>query len=215
MKNLLYKEFRLVVHPLYYLTALFSALLLIPQWLYFIAMMYLFFFIIPNIFTNAKAMNDVGFTMLLPVRKRDVVKARVLSIATIELVQIAAGAVFAVLNMMLYPRGNFLIDANIAYLGCVFIMYGIFNAIFFPLYYRTAYKTGWPLAIAMTTAILFSFGVEMLVLLVPSAAHVLDGISREALIRQLPVLAGGIVLGGLLTALGYKRSVRNFEKVDL
>ena len=215
MKNLLYKEFHLVINPLYYLTVLFGALLLIPQWLYFIAMMYFFFFIIPTIFNNAKAMNDVGFTIMLPVRKRDVVKARVLSVATLELIQIAGGAVFTILNMAIYPWGNFAIDANLAYLGCVFIMYGIFNVIFFPLYYRTAYKIGWPITIALTAVFLFAFGVEMLVQFEPTAAYVLDGITREALIRQVPVLVGGIVLGALLTVLGYIRSVKNFEKVDL
>lgn len=215
MIKLLHKEFKLVIHPLYFLTALFSALLLIPQWVYFIAMMYIFFFIIPNIFSSAKAQNDISFTVMLPVRKRDVVKARVASIATLELVQIASAAIFATLNMMLYPNGNFLIDANIAYLGCVFIMFGIFNAIFFPMFYKTAYKIGWPLTIAMATAILFALCVEVLVVTVPTATHILDGITRDALTRQVPVLAGGIILFALLTGLAYKKSVKNFEKVDL
>lgn len=215
MKNLLYKEFRLIINPLCYLTVLFGALLLIPQWVYFIAMMYLFFFIVPNIFTNAKAINDTGFTMMLPVRKRDVIKARVVSITTLELLQVISAAFFAILNMSFYPNGNFLIDANIAYLGCVLMMYGIFNALFFPMFYRTAYRISWPIASALTASILFAFVVEVLVLTVPAAKYVLDGISGDALIRQLPVLGAGIFLFALLTVLAYKKSVKNFEKVDL
>lgn len=215
MKNLLYKEFRLVINPLSYLTVLFGALLLIPQWVYFVAMLYLFFFIVPNIFNNAKAINDTGFTMMLPVRKRDVVKARVMSIAAIELIQVVSAAFFAILNMSFYPYGNFLLDANIAYLGCVFIMFGIFNVLFFPMFYRTAYKIGWPIAFALTAAILFDTAVEMLVLFLPAAKYLLDGISGDALIRQIPVLGVGILLFTLLTALAYKKSVKNFEKVDL
>jgi hypothetical protein len=215
MKNLLYKEFRLVINPLCYLTVLFSALLLIPQWVYFVAMMYLLFIIVPNIFTNAKAINDTGFTMMLPVRKGDIVKARVVSIATLELIQVVSAAVFVILNMSLYPKGNFLIDANIAYLGCVFMMYGIFNAIFFPMFYRTAYKIVWPIACALTTTILFAFVVEALVLSVPAAKHLLDGISGDALIRQIPVLGVGIALFVLMTTLACKKSMKNFEKVDL
>jgi hypothetical protein len=215
MKNLLYKEFRLVVNPLCYLTVLFGALLLIPQWVYFVAMLYLFFFIVPNVFTNAKAINDTGFTMMLPVRKRDIVKARVVSIATLELIQVVSAAFFAILNMSFYPYGNFLLDANIAYLGCVFIMFGIFNAIFFPIFYRTAYRIGWPLACALTATILFAFAVEALIIFVPEAKYVLDGISGDALMRQLPVLGAGILLFALLTALAYRKSADNFEKVDL
>lgn len=215
MSNLLYKEFRLAIHPLFFLILLSSALLLIPQWVYFVAMMYLFFIAIPNIFTDAKAKNDIGFTVMLPIRKRDVVKARVLSITILELLQIGLAAVFVTINMALYPNGNFMIDANIAYLGCVFVMYGIFNAVFFPMFYKNAYKIGWPLLAALTASILFATAIETLVLSMPAAAHILDGISGEALLRQLPVIAAGIVLFALLTVLAYKKSAKNFEKVDL
>lgn len=215
MKNLLYKEFRLVVSPLYFLTVLFGALLLIPQWPYFIAMLYLFFFIVPNVFANAKAINDTGFTMMLPIRKRDAVKARVISVAALELAQVVTAVPFAFLNMSVYPRGNMLIDANLAYLGCVFMMYGIFNAIFFPMFYKTAYKLGWPLALSIAGATLFAFAVEALTAAVPAVNHALDGISGGALIRQLPVLGAGILCYALLTALAYRKSAANFEKVDL
>ncbi len=215
MRNLLYKEFRLVINPAYFFILLFSALLLIPQWVYFVAMMYFLFIAVPNIFANAKAVNDIGFTVMLPIRKRDVVKARVLSIAMFELLQIASAAVFATLNMALYPNGNFMIDANIAYLGCVFVMYGIFNAIFFPMFYRSAYKIARPILFALTASMLFAAVIETLVLSMPAAAYILDGISGEALLRQLPVMAIGIVFFALLTVLAYNKSAKNFEEVDL
>ena len=215
MKNLLYKEFRLVISPLFFLTVLFGALLLVPHWPYFVAMLYLYFFIVPNVFTNAKAINDTGFTMMLPIRKRDVVKARVISIATLELAQVVSAVPFAFLSMSFYPYGNILIDPNLAYLGCVFIMYGIFNAIFFPMFYKTAYKIGWPAAFAITASVIFASAVEVLVATVPTVNHALDGVSGDALIRQLPVLGVGILFFALLTALAYRRAATNFEKVDL
>ena len=215
MRNLLYKEFRLAINPVYFLILLSGAFLLIPQWVYFVAMMYFFFIAVPNIFTEAKAKNDIGFTVMLPIRKCDVVKARVLSIAALELLQVVLAAVFVMINMALYPNGNFMIDANIAYLGCVFLMYGIFNVIFFPMFYRNAYKIGWPLLTAITASTLFAAAIETLVLTVPAAAHILDGISSEALLRQLPVLAAGIIFFVLLTVLSYNKSAKNFERVDL
>ncbi len=215
MKNLLYKEFRLVISPLYFLMTLSGLLLLIPQWLYFIAMMYFFFFAVPNIFTFAKAQNDTGFAVMLPVRKRDVVGARVLSVTLLELTQVASAAVFSIFNRMIYPGGNFVLDANVAYLGCVLAMYGLFNVVFFPMHYKTAYKVGAPIFVAVIVSVLFAAAIETLVAAVPAAAHVLDGISGEALVRQLPVLAAGIVIYALLTWLAYRMSAKRFEKVDL
>jgi len=215
MLNLLYKEFRLVIHPLYLLIALFGALVLIPTWVYFVALMYFLFIAIPNIFVNAKAQNDTGFSVLLPVRKSDVVKARVLSMAALEVLQVAVAAIFVTISLSLYEQGNFFIDANIAYLGCAMVMYGIFNLVFFPMFYRTAHKVGIPLMVALIVTFLFTTVIELLVVLVPQAAKVLDGRTPAALIQQIPVLAVGIVLFAALTWLAYRMSAKNFKKVDL
>lgn len=215
MTNLLYKEFKLVIHPLYHLIPLFGALVLIPTWVYFVALMYFLFIAIPNIFVNAKAQNDTGFSVLLPVRKNDVVKARVLSMATLEVIQVAVAAVFVAISLTYYRQGNFFIDANIAYLGCALVMYGVFNLVFFPLFYRTAHKVGVPLMIALVASFLFSTIIELLVVLSPAAANVLDGRTPDALMRQIPVLAAGMAVFAFLTWLGFHFSAKNFEKVDL
>ena len=215
MINLLYKEFKLVIHPLFHLVPLFGALVLIPNWVYFVALMYFLFIAIPNIFTNAKAQNDIGFSVLLPVRKSDVVKARVLSMAALEVIQIAVAAIFVAISLSLYRQGNFFIDANIAYLGCALVMYAVFNLIFFPMFYRSGHKVGIPLLVALVVTFLFSTAIELLVVLAPAAAMVLDGRSPEALIRQIPVLVVGMALFALMTWLAYRRSAKNFEGVDL
>lgn len=215
MNNLLYKEFRLVIHPLYFLITLFAAFILIPYWVYFVALMYLLFFAIPNIFMNAKAQNDTGFTVLLPVRKRDVVKARVMSIAIVEIVQMAVVAIFVAISVSINPKGNFLIDANLAYLGCGLVLYGFFNLAFFPLFYKTAHKVGIPLLVGITVFTLFAGIIEVLVVLVPAVANVLDGVTSSALLNQIPVLAVGIALFVGLTWLAYRLSAKNFEAVDL
>lgn len=215
MSNLLYKEFRLVIHPFFFFTALFGVLILIPNWVYFVALMYFLFIAIPNIFMQVKAQNDTGFSVLLPVRKSDVVKARIWSMSLLEIVQILVAAIFVAISVKINPKGNFLIDANLAYLGCSFVMYGLFNLIFFPMFYKTTYKIGAPLVIALTAVFLYTGAVEVLVVLVPAVAHVLDGVSSAALVRQIPVLAAGLALFAGMTWLAFKRSASNFEKVDL
>ena len=215
MKNLLYKEFRLVINPLFFLITLLGALVLIPQWAYFVAPMYLLFIAVPNIIVTAKTQKDNEFTVLLPVRKSDAVRARVLAIALLQVVQIFVIAIFATLNIILYHTSNFLIDPNVAYIGCVFAMYGIFNVIFFPMLYKTAYKFVAPLIVAMIFTSVFAAGIEFLIVTVPAAAHVLDGISRDALIGQIPVLICGIAAFILLTWISIRVSIKRFSKVDL
>lgn len=215
MNNLLYKEFRLVIHPFFYLTPLFAALILIPYWVYFVALMYFLFIAIPNIFTNAKAQNDTGFSVLLPVKKSDVVKARVLSMAALEVLQMAVAAIFVAISVAISPKGNVLIDANIAYLGCGLFLYGLFNLFFFPMFYKTGHKIGVPLMVGLTVFTIIGGIIEVLVVTVPAVGKVLDGNTPSALVSQIPVLAAGIALFAGLTWLAYRFSAKNFEAVDL
>jgi len=215
MSNLIYKEFRLVIHPFFFLTALFGALILIPNWVYLVALMYFLFIAVPNIFMSVKAQNDTGFSVLLPVRKSDVIKARVVSMSILEIVQVLVAAIFVAISVKVNPKGNFLIDANLAYLGCALVMYGLFNLIFFPMFYKTAYKIGTPLIVAFTAVFLYAGIIEVMVVAVPGVARVLDGVNSAALLRQIPVLAIAIVLFTGLSWLAYRLAAKNFEKVDL
>ncbi len=215
MKNLLYKELRLAVHPAFYLILLAGVLLLIPHWPYLIAMMYLFFIVVPNLFQLSKASNDIGFTVMLPVRKRDIVKARLCTIMLLECLQVVTAVPFALLNSRLYPAGNDMIDANIAFFALTLMMYGLFNGVYFPMFYKTGYKVGAPILAATCVAVLFAAVAETLVQVLPGAAYVLDGISAEALVRQIPVLALGIAIFALLNWLGYRGAAKRFENVDL
>lgn len=212
MKNMLYKEFRLAIHPLFYLILLFGALLLIPQWVFYLAMMYFFFILVPNIFTMGKAQNDIEFSVMLPVRKRDVVKARIMSIVLLEVLQIAVAAIFGVIHMQIYSVKNFLMDPNFAFFGFTFMMYAVFNAVFFPMFYKTAYKIGIPTIVANIAALLFATAVEFGVLCIPALKE-LDGMWNVG--AQIWVLIGGIVVFVLVNMAAYRISARLFERVDL
>ena len=212
MKNLLYKELRLTIHPLFYLILLCGALLLIPKWIFFMALMYLLFIAVPNIFSMAKSNNDMVFSVMLPVRKRDVVKARVMSVVILEVLQILVAAVCAVLNMVLYKTENYLLDPNFAFFGFAFVMYAVHNLFFFPMFYKTGYKIGFPAIAGIAAAVLFATGVEFGVIYIP-ALRVLDGMGHIG--SQLWVLAGGIVLFVLLNIVAYRISARLFERIDL
>lgn len=215
MWKLLNKEFRLVISPLYFLTTVFGALLLIPQWVFFVAPMYILFIALPNIVQFSKAQKDMEFTMLLPVRKADAVRARILAIALLQTAQVLVVALFAALNITLYHTPNFFIDPNVAYVGCVFVMFGVFNIVFFPMLYKTGYKLAAPLIAGLTLTLVFAVLIELLVVTVPPVTRVLDGISRAELVRQIPVLLCGIAAFMLLTWGSMRASIRRFDRVNL
>jgi ABC-2 type transport system permease protein len=215
MRNLLYKEFRLSIHPTMFIFLSFGALLLIPSWPFFIAFGYLFI-AVTNTFFLCRSNQDVFFTASLPVRKRDIVLARVYSLTILELLQIAAAVPFALLRGVLYPHGNEAgMNTNFAFFGFVFVMYALFNAIFLPGFYKTAYKVGVPLFLAVLAAVVFAGAVEALMATVPFLRENLNAMGAGGMAGQLAVLAAGIGAFALLTTMAYRLSAKRFEKVDL
>lgn len=213
MKNLLYKEFKLLIVPGFFLLSLLGALILIPNWPYYIALMYAMFITIPNIFTASKTQNDLGFSVMLPVKKSDVVKARVLSIIVIELLQIVVAAIFAAVNIILYKGNNIFQEPNVAHFGLAFVMFAIYNIILFPGFYKTGYKLAVPAVVATIVAFFFMAGIECLNLLVPAAGAYLDSITNMA--NQIPLLLGGILIFVIVNVLAFKVSAKRFAKIDL
>ncbi len=156
----------------------------------------------------SKTQNDIGFSAMLPIRRRDIVKARIASVGILELIQLAVAAIFIPLNMKLYPNGNMLMDANVAFLGFSFVMYGIFNIILFPMFYKTAYKIAGGILTSLTVTMLFAAAVETVVKLVPFAQKV-GG--RDYMGAQWMVLVCGILLFFLLTFAAYRISAKRLN----
>ncbi len=214
MKNLLYKEFKLVLHPGFYLVILTAALLIIPSWIYFVAMSYIYFIAISNLFGLSKTNNDTAFSIMMPVKKTDVVKARIISICFLELLNVVAAIPFAIINFMLYKGNNALMDPNLAFFGLVLIMYGIFNFMFFPSFYKTGYKLAWPLIKAMIIAVLFSAVVELLVFNIPFLHEALDSINPDMLIWKFLTLLAGIIIFVISNIFAFKLSAKRFERLE-
>jgi hypothetical protein len=215
MNNLLAKEFKLSVHVTSYLFLLLSPMLLIPNYPYYVVFFYqtlgIFF-----MFMNGNITNDVFFTALLPVRKRDAVKARLVTVVLFELLQIAVCIPFAVLRNTLIPMENAAgMEANVALFGLVLVLYGVFNLVFLPAFYKTAYKTGTPYLYACSAMVVFVIATEAAVNLVPVLKASLDTVSPVFLPQQLMVLAAGVVLFAGMTFFAYTQSAKRFEQLDL
>ena len=211
MKSLLYKEFKLTIHPLFLLISLLGAMVLIPDWPYFIAMMY-FFICVPSLFAVCKEQNDMGFMVMMPISRKNIVKSRLISVILLELLQIIVTMIFAIINIKLYGNGKFL-DPNASFFGFTFVMYAIYNGIFFSAFYKTGSKIILPVILSTAASILFAGVVECIVMLFPVAADLLDG--SEIKIYHILVLFIGIAAFTVINYLTYKSSVKRFEELDL
>lgn len=217
MKNLLYKEFRLAIHPSVYIFFVLTALLLVPSYPYYVSFFYLMLGIFLTFKTN-RSENDIFYSALLPVRKGDVVRARVLTVALLELANILIAIPFAAISAKINPAGgnNAGIEPNVALFGLSFLMYGGFNLIFFPAFYKTGRSEGKSFLWGGVFTFLYIIAAESLAQYIPSPVSAyLDTLEKSAQLRQLPVLFAGIVLWAVFTLLSAKISAERFEKVDL
>jgi hypothetical protein len=104
MYNLLLKELKLGVNPFFYVMPfLTGALMLVPGWLYFVVFLYFCFLTIPNMFAGYKTQNDLLFSIMMPVSKKDIVKAKVAVIVILELLHIITAVIYGVFHTRLYP----------------------------------------------------------------------------------------------------------------
>lgn len=215
LQNLLRKEFKLSVHPTSWMFLLLAAMLFIPNYPYVVAFFYqtlaIFF-----MFLGGNTTNDIFFTTLLPVRKRDTVKARVLTVVILQLLQIIASIPFAILRSTLNPEGNLVgLDANIALFGLAFIMFGVFNLVFLTQFYKSAYKTGTPFLLACMVMTVVVLVCEIAIQINAGWRQVLDSTNPAYFPQQTAFLLFGMVVFALLTAAAYMKSAKTFEKLDL
>jgi len=213
MFNLLIKELRLAAHPNLYIFTLLGVLVIVPAYPY--GMVFLFGCLGPYItFMYGRETQDIYYTALLPVRKSDVVKAKILLVVLAQMTQMAISLPFAFLRVGVMPQGNPAgIEANVAYYGFGLIIYAVFNWIFLTTFFKTAYKVGNAFLAAIIPATLLVLAMEVIVHF-PGFTW-LDSLEPVDLLRQLPILLFGIIVYIVAMYSAYKISVKRFEAVDL
>lgn len=214
MKTLLYKQLRLACHPMTPVFCLSGIMLLIPNYPYSVAFFYvtlgLFF-----TFLNMREQKDIYYSALLPLRKRDTVRAAVAFTVLVELLSLVITALFCLLSAKLQPGKDNAVgmDANLMLLGAGFVLYGVFNLVFFICLYRSGYKVG----AAYLKANLALWPMMLLAEALPHFPSLvwLNRVDVRANLRQIPILLFGIAVFAVLTMLAYRRSARLYERVDL
>ncbi|HIZ36447.1 MAG TPA: ABC-2 transporter permease [Candidatus Ruania gallistercoris] len=213
--TLLLKESRLVVPPAYLGFAALTLFNLIPHYPMILGISY-FMLALFIALSEANANKDHEFTISLPITRDSVVRAKHLTVVAVELIQLGALALVAVVAAQLNPEGSAVsLDGNFAFFGVVLVSLGLFNLVFLPGYFTTGYRTGRPGVLAG----LVFFGsyaiAEVVVALVPPVKEVLDTLDPAMAGPQLLVLAAGALVYVGLTLVSYRLSVARFDRVNL
>ena len=217
MRNIMRKELKLSSSPLAFLFIAFGAMFMLPGYPILCGA----FFVTMGLFQSfqtAREANDIVFSALLPIAKKDVVKGRFMFVCFIELCGLLLMLCSVIVRMTVLSgagpyTANALMNANFFALAGALLIFGLFNLIFVAGFYKTAYKIGKPFVIYIIAT--------FLTILVFEAVHHVPGLGAvnafgtDHLGLQLISLAAGLLIYVLLTAAAYKKACRSFEKIDL
>ncbi|GIP57509.1 ABC-2 transporter permease [Paenibacillus sp. FSL W8-0186] len=217
MDNLVMKDIKLGVHPMFFIMPFMTgALMLIPGWIYFIVLLYFVWITVPNMFNQFRSQNDLMFTSMMPVTKRDIVKARIIVVAGLEVLHIVIAMGYSLITLRLYPNMNYIFfPPNLGFWGLCFAMLAIFNLVFIPIYYKTAYKIGAALLYSITAAMLFAGIAQWLGFQSPMMSDIFYDTDAYSRVLQAYILIAGIVIFIALTAIAYRIGVKRFLKVEI
>ena len=141
MKALMQKEWKLAMTPVPLVFLALSALVLVPSYPYYVTFFYttlgIFLF-----FQSARENRDVSYMLLLPVGKRQMVYARVWTVAQLELLQLLCCVPFMCIRAGYGIQNAVGIEANCAFLGLGAVLLGVFNSVFLPMHYKNGYDLG-------------------------------------------------------------------------
>ena len=226
MKALLFKELRLAMHPICYIfVALFPFMLLIPSYPIGIGFIYILT-CYPILFLGAnkgQQSNDLLYSVLLPVRKKDIVLARIM---TVILMQLA----FILLSSALFPLARVIntlvaettenpeqfkipglgLDSYVLLLAIAIIGYALADLIFFPIYYKKGKS------IVMSTLLTILGFVVYICLFTIGLPYIpgLEIMNNMHIGIQFAILGGAIVFSFAIHLVVYKVSSKRLEKVD-
>ena len=186
MTTILYKELKLAAHPTSIVFVLLGCLVLVPAYPYSVIIM--FGCMAPYLtFLNARETNDAWYTAMLPVTKKESVQGKCLLIIFFQLFQLLFSVPFAAARNVLHMANNPVgLDATVAWYGFALVIYGVFDLVFFPAFYKNGYKAGRSFVLAAIPMMTLMAAVEI-------AGHIpafawLDSCQPEHLLMQFPIL---------------------------
>ena len=227
MKALLYKEFKLAMHPICYIfIALFPFMILIPSYPVAIGFIYVLS-CYPILFLGAnkgQQSNDLLYSTLLPIRKKDIVLARIVTVAVMQfayMVIMSALLPVALLiqNSITSSDGKAVtpgltLNGFVSILGIAIIGYSIADLIYFTIYYKHGKS------IVMSTLLtILGFVIYLGILTiglpyVPGCEGYKTFLCDSGIGYQFIVFGGSLVIYVLFHWLIYRIASKELEQVD-
>ena len=217
MRNIMLKEMKLSASPLSYFFILFSLMFFLPGYPVLCGAFFTTLGIYQG-FLYAREANDIEFSVLLPVSKRDVVKGKYLFVCFIESCSLALMLAVILIRMTVLSdsavyRANALMNANLFSAGCALVAFGLFNVIFLGGFFRTAYNMGKPF-------IIYIIAVFLVITLFEALHHIpgleaLNAFGFEHIGLQLVLLIAGFTAFAVMTLLSFRSACARFERIDL
>lgn len=217
MKNLIGKEFKLATPLLTVLFLAFSLMTFIPGYPILCGA----FFVCLGIFQSyqlGREDHDILYSVLLPVKKSDVVKGKyaaavILQMAAFVLCVLCTGIRMTFLSDAGVYTANALMGANPVFLSFVLLIFAAFNVIFIGGFFRTAYKIGKPfIAFIVVNFVIIGMGETLHHLPGLAWLNILD---FSCIGRQLWILLAAAVIYAGATAAACSAAQAKFEKLDL
>lgn len=217
MLNILRKECRLSASILSYLFIAFGLMFFIPGYPILCGVFFTTLGIFQS-FQSAREANDIVFSALLPIAKKDVVKGKFIFSCFIEICSFVLMFLSTLARMTLLAnadvyRNNALMNANPFALGMALVIFGLFNVIFIGGFFKTAYKFAKPFVCYIIAAFLM-LGLAETLHHIPGLG-VLNAFGSDHLPMQLLLLLVGAVCYVGMTLIAYRKACDDFEKIDL
>ena len=217
MRNLIVKEFKLATPLLTYLFIGFAVMTLIPGYPILCGA----FFMCLGLFQGyqySREAGDLDYSILLPVKKTDIVRAKFAAAALLELAMFMLCMVFTLIRMTwlsdvaVYVQ-NALMGANFLSLGFILLIFALFNWVFIGGFFKTAYGIGKP----FVWFIALCFGL----IITAEALHHLPGLAWinplgfSHMCMQLAALGAGVAVYAGVTILACRIAEKRFQQIDL
>lgn len=226
MKALIYKELKLAMHPICYVfICLFPIMILIPSYPLGIGFIYILT-CYPILFLGAnkgQQSNDLLYSTLLPVRKKDIVLARIFTVIFMQvastLIQCALFPLALLINNSIkaaaenpadYVIPGLGLNSFVLLLSIVIIGYAIADLIFFPIYYKHGKS------IVMST-LLTIFGFVVYICLFTIGLPYIPGLGFLNNLHigiQFAILGLALLISFGMHVIVYHISSKRLEKVD-
>ena len=226
MKALIYKELKLAMHPICYVfIVLFPFMILIPSYPLGIGFIYVLT-CYPILFLGAnkgQQSNDLLFSTLLPVRKKDIVMARILTVIFMQiafiLVMTALYPVARIINNAIaqsaekpseYMIPGLGLDSYVLLVAIALIGYAIADIIFLPIYYKHGKSIVMSTLFTILGFIVYICTLTIGLPFIPG----LDILNHLHLGIQCAILGAAILISFGLHVVVYKVSSKRLEMVD-